>query len=226
MTHDQAVALMRKGIIDITGVWADFGCGHGTFSRALSELLGPLGTVIAIDHDDAKLQHVGPPSDPGAPIYLLDADFCYPLTLPPLDGFLLANSLHFVARQQKVLGQLATLLKPGGTALFSSTTPTSDRRGIHIRYPRRNSNVYAARQVLVRLLRSRASPQFSVLGNYTWHWQEVSLGNSPVGIRQKLLCSSPRAPDCTSVNLSVHTNRFGSSPLPRSARHGSPAGCL
>ena len=118
MTHDQAVALMRTGVLEITGVWADLGCGHGTFSRALSELLGPLGTVIAIDHDDAKLQRVGPPPPHGAPIYPLDADFCYPLKLPPLDGFLLANSLHFVARQQKVLGQLATLLKPGGTALF------------------------------------------------------------------------------------------------------------
>lgn len=108
---------MRKGIIEV-GVWADFGCGHGTFSRALSELLGPSGTVIAIDREAAKLQHVGPPPQHGAPIYTLDADFCYPLTLPPLDGFLLANSLHFVASQQKVLGQLVTHLKPGGLALF------------------------------------------------------------------------------------------------------------
>jgi ubiquinone/menaquinone biosynthesis C-methylase UbiE len=42
------------------------------------------------------------------------ADFTEPLSLPLLDGLLLANSLHFVIEKQAVLGALVKLLKPGG----------------------------------------------------------------------------------------------------------------
>ena len=43
------------------------------------------------------------------------ADFTRPLSLlPPLDGMLLANALHFVPEKQPVLAALASLLRPGG----------------------------------------------------------------------------------------------------------------
>ena len=48
--HD-AAALIRSAVTEPGGKWADLGAGTGTFSRALATLLGPAGTVYAVDHD-------------------------------------------------------------------------------------------------------------------------------------------------------------------------------
>ncbi|HSH82075.1 MAG TPA: hypothetical protein VLA19_26405, partial [Herpetosiphonaceae bacterium] len=40
-----------------------------------------------------------------------------PLRLPPLDGLLLANALHFVRDQPALLAQIATYLRPAGRLL-------------------------------------------------------------------------------------------------------------
>lgn len=55
-------------------------------------------------------------SKPGAQIVPVHADFTGPLALPPLDGALLANALHYVpSREQRdVLGRVAGQLRPGG----------------------------------------------------------------------------------------------------------------
>jgi ubiquinone/menaquinone biosynthesis C-methylase UbiE len=98
--------------------WADLGAGAGTFSLALSELLGPTGTVIAVDWDHRALRRIGTPPASWALIRTHHADFTQPLKLTNLDGLLLANVLHFVARQEKVLRQLIAYLRPGGRVLF------------------------------------------------------------------------------------------------------------
>ena len=46
------------------------------------------------------------------------ADFRRPLELPELDGLLLANSLHFVAAQARVLRQLLSYVRPQGHVLI------------------------------------------------------------------------------------------------------------
>lgn len=108
---------MRAGVPGAGGVWADLGAGAGTFARALSVVLGRDGRVIAVDRDSRSLAGiVSPPG--GAPIRTLTADIRRPLELPELDGLLLANALHFVARQESVLRGLTRHLKPGGSALF------------------------------------------------------------------------------------------------------------
>ena len=105
------------------GVWADLGAGSGVFARALSELLGPAGVVIAVDRDVRALGRLGTTRDlylsqpVGGEIRLYHADFRRPLELPPLDGLLLANSLHFVPRQAPVLRQLVSYLRPQGQVL-------------------------------------------------------------------------------------------------------------
>lgn len=117
MTHQDAVALLKN--VPIPGeTWADLGAGSGTFTHALSELLGPGGSVLAVDRNANALRHIGSASPDGAVIETLHADFAEALTLPPLDGLLLANSLHFVRQQVPVLRHLAGFLKPGGKAVF------------------------------------------------------------------------------------------------------------
>jgi SAM-dependent methyltransferase len=51
---------------------------------------------------------------PEAAVDYVTADFTRPLELPPLDGVLMANSLHFVRRKEPVLELVRGYLRPGG----------------------------------------------------------------------------------------------------------------
>ncbi len=119
MDHDDHVALLRGGVTTPGGTWADIGAGEGAFTLALAELLGPGGRIIAVDRDrralEANEQAVAA-RFPGVRLETRRADFEGPLDLPPLDGLVAANSLHFVARdrQLEVVRRLASSLRPGG----------------------------------------------------------------------------------------------------------------
>lgn len=126
MEHETAVALIREGIgLDKLGIpnpggtWADLGAGGGVFTRALASLLGPAGIVYAVDRDKQVVQHLRtqPGLTSGATIYARQADFTRPLELDPLDGLLLANALHFVPQQERVLRRLVGHLKHHGRLL-------------------------------------------------------------------------------------------------------------
>ena len=123
MRVDEAAALIRQAVTTPGGVWADLGAGSGTFSRALAALLGPAGTVYAVDRDRRALATLATPhgDSPGAAVVPVVGDFTRPLALPPLDGALLANALHFVdsGDQAAVLGRVAALLRPGGALVLA-----------------------------------------------------------------------------------------------------------
>lgn len=115
------VALIRAGIPAPGGVWADLGAGTGNFTWALRELLGPQGTIYAVDRDGKAIRRqreLIAAAAPGAAILSLQADFTRPLDLPALDGILMANALHFVRDQQAVLAHVAGYLRPGGHFLL------------------------------------------------------------------------------------------------------------
>jgi SAM-dependent methyltransferase len=105
-------------------VWADLGAGAGTFTEALAGLLDPGAQLYAVDRERraiAALERLAASSRSGATIIPRRADFAEPagldgLALPPLDGILLANALHFVsaADQAAVLARLVARLRPGG----------------------------------------------------------------------------------------------------------------
>lgn len=114
------VALIRSGIAQAGGVWADLGAGTGNFTWALAELLGPAATIHALDRDaraveaqQARLRT----NPPAATILPRQADVLRPLDLPPLDGVLMANLLHFVRDQVGLLRRLCAALRPGGRLL-------------------------------------------------------------------------------------------------------------
>lgn len=101
------------------GTWADIGAGDGAFTLALADLLGPGGRIVAVDRDRRALERnveAVRARFPDVTIERLVTDFQRPFTLPPLDGLVAANSLHFVGRKQQVevVAALATHLAPGG----------------------------------------------------------------------------------------------------------------
>jgi ubiquinone/menaquinone biosynthesis C-methylase UbiE len=118
--HADHVALIRDGIAGPEdGAWADLGSGTGAFTLALADLLGPAGTIVSVDRDAGALREQERRMRarfPGARVTYLRADFEEALALPPLDGLLMANALHFVRREDQaaLVRRLAGHLRPGG----------------------------------------------------------------------------------------------------------------
>jgi len=116
MEHPDHVRLLG-GIPQPGETWADFGSGEGAFTLALADLLGPTGVIYSVDRDAGALRRQEQALRarfPQVTVHTLAADFARPLQLPALDGILAANSLHFLARKEAVLGLLRGYLAPGG----------------------------------------------------------------------------------------------------------------
>ena len=122
MDHDDHVGLLRPADLPKGGFWADLGAGGGAFTLALSELVG-LGTEIyAIDRDKGALAKLDQSHrarfGTSQNIHVVRGDFTGPLSLPPLDGILMANSLHFFRDKEKVLRHIRKFLKWNGALLL------------------------------------------------------------------------------------------------------------
>jgi ubiquinone/menaquinone biosynthesis C-methylase UbiE len=121
MNHQDHVHLLRKGIATTGGVWADLGCGAGAFTLALADLIGPTGSIYAVDKDRSALdvlERTMRADFPATSMHYHRADFTSPLELPPLDGIVMANSLHFVRKKDVLLQQVHSYLRAGGRLLL------------------------------------------------------------------------------------------------------------
>ncbi|MRG47341.1 methyltransferase domain-containing protein [Chitinophaga sp. SYP-B3965] len=121
MELSTAIELIRSDEFDKSSiaVWADLGCGSGLFTNALLNYLHPKSTVYAIDQYPVKINH---PSIVLQKMDFITADW----ELPPLDGILMANSLHFVEDKRSFLRKVKAALKPNGTLLlveYDTDTP-------------------------------------------------------------------------------------------------------
>lgn len=154
MTIEEAAALIADSGIDGT-VWADLGCGDGTFTRALATRL-PAGAVIhAIDHDRAALSRI-PSSFADVTISTHDGDFtALPWPFADLDGALMANSLHFVRHKLAFLRAIAPALRR--------------RRLLIVEYDTRIANPWVPYPIeakaLQQLLADAGYPMFKTLGS-------------------------------------------------------------
>jgi len=121
MTHQDHVWLIRKGIHKSGGVWADFGSGIGAFTLALAELIGKNGIVFSVDKDAEALKKQSvtfAKEFPGQDIRYMVSDFQKNLSFPPLDGIILANSLHFIENKELFLMQLRNYLSENGRLII------------------------------------------------------------------------------------------------------------
>src|SRR5713226_5355669 len=121
MNHQDHVRLLRKGVPNTGGVWADLGCGEGAFTLALADLIGPTGIIYAVDKNAEALRQLERTMRsmfPSITLYCLSTDFTRPLDLPVLDGLVMANSLHYVRKKDALLQQVHGYLRPGGRLLL------------------------------------------------------------------------------------------------------------
>lgn len=109
MTHREALALIDTPYLrsKTPTRWADLGCGSGTFTLALADLLAPGSTIEAIDLEPTIRAQT---TNKNVTIHPRTADFTK-LDLSAFDGILMANSLHYVKDQRHFLSRLqGTLL--------------------------------------------------------------------------------------------------------------------
>jgi ubiquinone/menaquinone biosynthesis C-methylase UbiE len=122
MDHTDHVNLLRPANLPEGGTWADFGAGTGAFTLALSELVGRTAEIYAIDTDGSALTRLEQQHrirfGTSQNIHSVRGDFNGALSLPPLDGILMANSLHFYRDKEKVLRHVRSFLKWSGTLLL------------------------------------------------------------------------------------------------------------
>jgi SAM-dependent methyltransferase len=138
MTLTEAIDLIRPAVVPLSGVWADIGAGTGLFTEALMLILEE-GKVIAVDksphslyaNEQLAISNSKRSEDParseavngmatgnlqsGIGLEIIEADFNHPFVLPPLDGILMVNALHYAHDHTDVLKNVLTHLKPGGT---------------------------------------------------------------------------------------------------------------
>jgi len=159
MTHDEIVNLIRVGVPQPGGVWADFGAGHGNFTRALSELLGDEAEIYAIDKSTNAIRALTAMKIASS-LHVIQADFTEKIDLPLLDGWIMANALHFVRRQELVLQALTEYLRPGGTLIVIEYDVTVPRPYIPfpVPYARFEHLAQHIGLVNIRKVGSRKSP--------------------------------------------------------------------
>jgi SAM-dependent methyltransferase len=136
MEHQDHVNLLRGGVPGPGGVWADLGAGAGAFTLALADLIGPSGVIYAVDKDQRALRQQEAAMRarfPATTVHSLAADFTRPLDLPPLDGVVMANALHFQRDKDATLRLVRGYLRPGGRLLLVEYN--ADRGNPWVPYP-------------------------------------------------------------------------------------------
>lgn len=136
MNHQDHVNLLREGVPGPGGVWADLGSGEGAFTLALADLIGPGGEIYSVDTDRGALREQERAMRvrfPQANVHYMTADFTRPLDLPPLDGIVMANSLHFVRNKGPVLQLIRSYLRPGGRLILVEYN--ADRGNMWVPHP-------------------------------------------------------------------------------------------
>lgn len=120
MHHADALALIQHPELQsVTAqVWADLGCGAGTFTLALADLLPDGSIVHAIDKSASALRQI-PDQFGDVSIQTLQLDFAQAaLPLENLDGILMANALHYIRDKRSFIARLSVDLRESGCWLI------------------------------------------------------------------------------------------------------------
>src|SRR5579885_3300561 len=148
MNHQDHVNLLRKGIDRPGGMWADLGSGGGAFTLALADLIGPEGMIYSVDKSAGALREQEREMRarfPETSVRYIVADFTRKMDLPPLDGVVMANSLHYVKQKDAMLQLVRSYLSRTGASCSWSTMSTGATCGCRTRFPLGHGKVSRAK---------------------------------------------------------------------------------
>lgn len=93
-------------------LWADLGCGSGLFSRALATLLPKQSKILCIDKARPGWEAI---EINDVALEFIKADFFrHEFGNGKFDGFMMANSLHFIKNKPLLINRLVPSLRPNG----------------------------------------------------------------------------------------------------------------
>jgi len=138
MNHADHVNLIKPANLDLNPAsWADLGAGSGAFTFALRELIGSSASIYAVDKDSSSLNELKREYESrfqnSENLNIIIGDFSKPLNLPPFDGILMANSLHFFKDKVKLLQHIKLFLKPNGKLIMIEYNV--DKGNLWVPYP-------------------------------------------------------------------------------------------
>jgi ubiquinone/menaquinone biosynthesis C-methylase UbiE len=161
MRPREATEMLADSGIEALGpmTWADLGCGNGTFTLALADLLDPESVIHAMDLDTSALRTI-PAAHSGVRIIRHRGDFMkQPWPFADLDGILMANSLHYVENHAAFIRKCESKMKPRPRFLIVEYDTSEASRWIPYPVSRTTLTTLfeAAGYSSVRMLRSRPS---------------------------------------------------------------------
>ena len=115
MTIQEAIELIAQLRIESKEpqLWADLGCGSGLFSRALATLLPLQSKILCMDTESPGWEVN---STNNVELEFIKADFTrHEFENGKFDGFIMANSLHYIKNKSQLINRLLPALKPNGT---------------------------------------------------------------------------------------------------------------
>lgn len=115
MKLNEAIDFIQNVVISKKGRWADIGAGSGIYTQALDQILEPESVIYAADKNPHMLYQLRLER---CELRIEELDFTRDFSLPPLDGILMANALHYAPNPQEVLEKVVNCLKPGGQLLL------------------------------------------------------------------------------------------------------------
>jgi trans-aconitate methyltransferase len=162
----EAVALIDGGVDSHAAeVWADLGCGDGTFTLALALLLAEGSTIHAVDEDPSALRRI-PERHAGVAIITHAQDFTRQLwPFDALDGILMANALHFVPSQSSFIRACTSRLRQRRFLLVEYDT---DVPNAWVPYP-------VGRTTAARLFAEAGYPSITPLGSRASRYQRARM---------------------------------------------------
>lgn len=121
---------LRRGM-----VFADLGCGYGTFTIPAAEIVGRKGKVYAVDLDPGMVGRVLAKSKKLGNVRAIVGDITSPAStyvkLPPhqVDFVLLANVIHGTRNKVALLKSIARILSPNGRIVVLNWNVAKTPRG-------------------------------------------------------------------------------------------------